>query len=46
MTTIQKTSDSLGNLRVDETNVDGALEAIPEVILCIWYPIQFWKDEC
>lgn len=26
-TRMQKTSDSLANLRIDETNIDGALEA-------------------
>ena len=31
----QKTSDSLGNLYVDETNVDGAPEATLERIPCI-----------
>ena len=31
----QKTSDCLGNLRVDETNIDGALEATLKRIPCI-----------
>ena len=34
--TPQKTSDYLGNLRVDETNMDGAPEVILERIPCIW----------
>ena len=39
--TPQKTSDSLGNLRVDETNVDGAPEATLERVPCIRYPTTF-----
>ena len=31
----QKTSNSLDNLRVNETNVDGAPEATLEQVLCI-----------
>ena len=34
-TATQKTSDSLGNLRVDETNVDSAPEATLKRIPCI-----------
>ena len=33
--TPQKTSDSLGNLRIEETNVDGAPEATLEQVPCI-----------
>ena len=33
--TSKKTSDSLGNLRVDETNMDGAPEETLEQISCI-----------
>ena len=33
--TPQKTSDSLANLRVEETNLDGAPEATLKRVLCI-----------
>ena len=39
--TPQKTSNSLGNLRVKETNVNDAPEAIFEWIPCIWYSTTF-----
>ena len=40
---LQKTSDILGHLRIDETNVNGAPETILEQVPRIWYPVQFQK---
>ena len=37
----QKTGDSLDNLRVEEINVDGALEATLKRVPCIRYPTTF-----
>ena len=39
----QKASDSRGNLRIDKTNVDGALKTSFEQVLYIWYTIILWK---
>ena len=39
----QKTSDSLDNLCVKGTHVDGALEVTLERVPCIRYPTTFWE---
>ena len=39
----QKASDSLSNLRIDKTNVDGALGTTFEQVLYIRYPTTFWE---
>ena len=38
---LQKTSDSLGKLRVDKANLGDAPETILEGVPCIWYPTTF-----
>lgn len=42
----QKTSDNFCHLHIDKINVDSILEATLEHVICIWYPIWFWKDKC
>ena len=42
----QKTSDSLGNLRIDETNVEDAQEATLKQVPSIRYPITFPENPC
>ena len=39
----QKASDSLSNLHIDETNMDGALEVTFERVPCIRYLITFCR---
>ena len=41
---MQMTSDSRGNLCIDETNMNNALEATLEQVFCSWYRVWFRKD--
>lgn len=38
---MQKTSDSLGDLHIDEINIDGAPKAILEQVFYSWYLVEF-----
>ena len=40
-----KTSDSLENLCIYKTNIDGTPEATLEQVPYLWYPVWFQKDE-